>query len=175
MMRRPALDEYAPYFDTYVRLVPKGNIEELLTAQLEEMVALSGEISDEQSSYRYAAGKWSLKQVLGHIIDNERVWAYRMLRIARGDAIVFQSYDQDKFMQAASFDSLTLKELIDDYSFVRRSTLTLLRGLSEESRSRQGELYGKPLTARAAAYVIAGHELHHLAVIKQKYLSPDLS
>lgn len=174
-MKRPASAEYAPYFDTYVRLVPNGSIEELLTAQLGEMRALLGEISDEQASYRYAPGKWSLKQVLGHITDNERVWAYRLLRIARGDAIVFESYDQDKFIQEASFDSLTISELIDDYSFVRRSTLSLLRGLSEAVWSQQGELYGKPLTARAAAYVIAGHELHHRSVIKQKYLSPDLS
>jgi uncharacterized damage-inducible protein DinB len=139
------------------------------------MRALLGEISDEQASYRYAPGKWSLKQVLGHVTDNERVWAYRLLRIARGDAIVFESYDHDKFMQEASFESLTVSELIDDYSFVRRSTLSLLRGLSEAVWSQQGELYGKPLTARAAAYVIAGHELHHRSVIKQKYLSPDLS
>jgi hypothetical protein len=172
METRPQTTEYAPYFGTYIKLVPEeGSLIGILESQLADTLSLLEPVSEEQALFRYGEGKWSIKEVLGHVIDNERVWTYRLLRIVRGDALAFPGYEQDQFVREARFDRITFRDLLDEFAYLRRSTILLLKGLPEDVWLRHGELYGNQLTARAAACVIAGHELHHCNVLKERYLS----
>lgn len=171
MSLRPSKDEYNAYYERYVGLVPEGKICDILGQSEKDTSELFSKLTEDQGNYRYAPGKWSLKEVLGHITDNERIMSYRLLRIARGDQTPLSSYDQDSLMSGASFDAWSLPELLEDYMAVRRATLTLLRGLSEEAWSRKGIVNGSESTPAAWAYIIAGHELHHLNVIREKYSS----
>ncbi|UVI30195.1 DinB family protein [Paenibacillus spongiae] len=171
MNTRPEPDEYLPAAERYIQLVPNGNLIEIMRSQLAQSLYMLKDLSDEQAMYRYAEGKWSLKTVVGHIADVERLWNYRILRIARGDARELAGYDRDTFAELAPFEHLSLAEVLHDLSAVRESTLTLIGHLEEEALLRRGEFNGHPLSARAAAFVIAGHERHHMNVIKTKYLS----
>ncbi|WP_256758079.1 DinB family protein [Cohnella sp. WQ 127256] len=170
MNNRPLQEEYSSYYEQYIGLVPEGDINEILAGFLKTTAELLSDIPEAQGNYRYAPDKWSLKEVIGHINDNERIMGYRLLRIARGDRTPLAGYDQDDLMKGVNFDSCSLSELIEDYISVRRATLTLIRGLSEKAWSRSGIANDNEITARALAYIIAGHELHHLNVIKEKYI-----
>jgi len=167
---RPDDKEYVPDAARYIGLMPEDSIVEALDSLEEETCALLGGLSDEQAGYRYAEGKWSLRTLVGHIADIERIWQYRLLRIARGDAPAFSGYERDVFAAHAPHETLPIAEALLDYSAVRRSTRSLLAHLREDALLRQGEFNGHPLSARAAAYIIAGHNRHHLNVIRDKYL-----
>ncbi|MFE5322626.1 DinB family protein [Paenibacillus sp. NPDC056579] len=169
MLQRPEQHEYAPYYGTYIQLVPEGNLIQLLDDQLDAALALLSGLSEEEAAYRYAPGKWSIKEVIGHITDTERIMAYRLLRIARGDTTELPGFDQDIYISGASFDQCSLPFLLEDLTVVRRATLTLVKGLSEEAWRRQGVASSSPFTARALACVISGHELHHLKVLQERY------
>lgn len=171
MLKRPAEDEYGGHFGKYIQLVPEGNIVDVIAGQEKETSGLLDSLSEEQGHLRYAEGKWSLKEVIGHITDTERVMSYRLLRIARGDATPLPGFDQDLFMNHSPFGSWSLAQLAEDYRAVRNATLMLLRGLSEEAWSRRGTASGVELTVRALAYIIAGHERHHLGIVREKYLA----
>lgn len=170
MLVRPSVEEYATYYETYISLVPEGAVTDILAKQLEETTEFIAGLSEELANYRYAEGKWTLKEVIGHINDTERIMNYRLLRIARGDQTPLAGYDDEAYVAQASFSSLPFSLLLEDYAAVRRSTLTLLRGLPQEAWSREGVANNSKLTARALAYIIAGHELHHIRVIKERYL-----
>ncbi|MBW7474653.1 DinB family protein [Paenibacillus oenotherae] len=170
MSERPESNEYLPLAEKYISLVPDGTLPHILQRRQEDTIALLAGLSEEQAGYRYAEGKWSLKQVVGHIADVERLWSYRILRIARGDVHEFHGYDRDVFNENSPFGDMPLAEVLNDYSAVRQSTITLVGGLTQEALLRLGEFGGSPLSARAAAYVIAGHDIHHMNVIAAKYL-----
>lgn len=170
MNKRPGKDEYAAHFGNYVTLVPEGDLLNILEHQQRETVSLLDELTEEQGYYRYAPDKWSLKEVLGHITDNERIMSYRLLRIARGDTTPLPGYDQDVLAQGASFDLFPLAQLVEDYIAVRKATLTLLRGLTEEAWLRKGTASSVAISARALACVISGHEIHHMRIIRERYL-----
>jgi DinB superfamily len=169
MNQRPAKEEYAEYYDQYVRLVPDGEISDILARQLEQTSAYLSDIPEQIGNFRYAPDKWSLKEVIGHINDNERIMAYRLLRIARGDQTPLAGYDQDDLMKGVNFDSYTLTDLIEDYLSVRRATLTLIRGLTDEQASRMGTANDIAISARSLAYIISGHETHHINIIRERY------
>jgi hypothetical protein len=171
MANRPSIEEYFPYHEQYIGLVGEGDVTALLAEQLASTTELLSDIPEAQADYRYAEGKWTLKEVIGHISDNERVMAYRLLRAARGDRTPLAGYDQDEFMSGASFQSWSLAQIIEDYISVRKSTLALLRGLTDEAWLRIGVSNGGDVSVRAIAYIIAGHELHHLKIIHEKYLA----
>jgi Mycothiol maleylpyruvate isomerase N-terminal domain. len=171
MRARPGADEYGGHFGTYIEQTPEGDLIEVLARQGEETAALLRGLTEEQALHRYAPGKWSLKEVFGHIADNERIMSYRLLRIARGDTTPLPGYDQDILVPGGSFDSWTVRQLADDYSSVRQATLTLLRGLSEEAWLRKGTASNTAISVRALACVISGHELHHLRIVKERYLA----
>ncbi|MCU6795511.1 DinB family protein [Paenibacillus sp. WQ 127069] len=174
MSIRPAYDEYNEYFERYVKLVPEGNIREILTQSLKRTTDVFSTITEDQANYQYAPGKWKLKEVLGHITDNERIMSYRLLRIARGDKTPLSGYDQDDLMSGASFDTCPMSDLLEDYAVVRQATLTLLRGLSEDAWARRGIVNGNESSTKAWAYIIAGHELHHMNTVKERYLNQSL-
>ncbi|WP_282939344.1 DinB family protein [Paenibacillus sp. RC67] len=170
MNLRPASNEYAPYFGTYIKLVPdEGDLIRILKSQLDHTYAILSDLTEEQGNYRYAEGKWSVKEVLGHITDNERIMSYRLLRIARGDKTPLPGYDQDTMMEGAPFDHCSVAFLLEDYKAVRQATLTLLSALTEEAWIRQGTASDSVFSARALACVIIGHELHHLRVLQERY------
>jgi hypothetical protein len=170
MLQRPSTEEYMAYYEQYVSLVGESPLIESLAKQLTSTTELLSDIPEQQSNYLYAEGKWTLKEVIGHISDTERVMSYRLLRIARGDKTPLPGYDQDEFMNGSSFQDWTLSQIIEDYISVRKSTITLLRGISDEAWQRMGTANGADISARALAYIIAGHELHHWNVIHNKYL-----
>lgn len=167
---KPESIEYTPLVEKYVHLVPEGGLENILQRQHDETITLLQNILEEQAAYRYAEGKWSLKTVVGHIADVERLWQYRIFRIARGDARELSGYDRNIFAEHSPAEQLTISEVLKDYSAVRQSTLTLFSSLGEEALLRKGEFNDHPLSARAAAYIIAGHEIHHRNILKEKYL-----
>lgn len=171
MPNRPSKEEYNIHFETYVKLVPEGDICDILIQSLKNTTDVFSAVTEDQANYRYAPGKWSLKEVLGHITDNERIMGYRLLRIARGDKTPLSGYDQDVMMSEDPFEGCLMADLIEDYTAVRRATLTLLRGLSKEAWSKIGIVNDSESSVQAWAYIIAGHELHHMNVIKEKYLN----
>jgi uncharacterized damage-inducible protein DinB len=167
---KPQTNEYAPYYEKYVSLVPEGDVVETLERQLDDTLALLRGITEERAGYRYAPGKWSVKEVVGHIIDTERIFSYRALAIARGERQPLPGMDQDEYMAGADFDSRTLADLTEEFSHVRRANVLMLRGLSEEAWTRRGTASDNEVTVRAIAYIIAGHEAHHVKILRERYL-----
>ena len=167
---RPEKDEYAPYYDKYVSLVHDGEVVETLERQIEDTLALLRGVGEERAGHRYAPGKWSIREVVGHMIDTERIFAYRALAIARGEQQPLPGMDQDEYMAGANFDARTLSDLLDQFEHVRRANVLMLRGLSDEAWVRRGVASGNEVTVRAIAYIIAGHEAHHVQVLRTRYL-----
>ncbi len=170
--KRPSPDEYAPYYGRYIDLLPEGDLFDLLERQRDEMLALMNGLSEEEAGRRYAPGKWSLKEVFGHVIDTERIFAYRALCIGRGERRALPGYDQDAYVAGAHFDARPIEDFAEEYRAVRRATILLFRNLSEEELNRRGIANGVELSVRAAAYIIAGHERHHVRIIRERYLNP---
>jgi hypothetical protein len=168
--RLPQPGEFAPYHDTYISLVVGNDIVATLDEQRRQTLLLLSGRPESDGDLRYAPGKWTLKEVLGHINDTERIMAYRALRIARGDATPLPGFEQDDYVRDGPFASNSLPDLIEDYIAVRRATLTLFRNLQEKDWTRHGTVNGNNLSVRALAYIIAGHELHHRRLIEEKYL-----
>jgi hypothetical protein len=165
---RPAADEYAPDFDRYIRLVPAGDILQILAEQLARAEALLHPLSDVESLAVHPPYTWTLKQVVGHITDCERVFGYRALRLARNDATPLPGFDENRFMQFADFNAWPMSELLEEFTCVRRAHLLLLRHLSPRAWQWRGTVIGCPATPRAFAYVMVGHAEHHLAIIKKR-------
>jgi hypothetical protein len=167
---RPEKNDYATFYEKYVALVPDADIVETLEGQLEDALALLRGVTEERAGYAYEPSKWSIKQVVGHIIDTERVFAYRALAIARGDEQPLPGMDQDEYMAGANFDELTLAGLLEQFEHLRRANVLMLRGLSEEAWTRRGTASDNEVTVRAIAYIIAGHEAHHVGRRRERYL-----
>jgi uncharacterized protein (TIGR03083 family) len=163
--------EFAPFAARYIERVPEGNIVATLEAQMEETLALLRTISEERAGRAYAAGKWTVREVVGHVGDTERVLAYRALRIGRGDGMPLPGFDENAYVSEARFDRRTLADLLAELDAVRRATLTLVRGLPSEAWTRRGTADGAPYTVRALIFMIAGHELHHRAILEERYFS----
>ncbi|KPV56212.1 squalene-hopene cyclase [Paenibacillus sp. A3] len=170
-MNRPETTEYGAHYQEYIAQVPDGDIQELLRTQLKATTELLDSLTEDQALFRYAEGKWSLKEVLGHVTDTERVLSYRLLCIARGDQTPFPSMDEHLYVSGANFDALSLTFLLEELTAVRQATLALLAGLSPEVWLRQGTAAGCNTSVRALAYIIAGHDLHHVRVIQERYLA----
>lgn len=168
---RPEPGEYAPYYDRYISLIPGTEILATLESQRRQMMLLLSGRDEADGDFRYAPDKWSAKQVLGHVCDTERIFAYRALRIARGDRTPIEGFEQDDYVRNGPFVQLPISEIIDDYIAVRRATLTLLRNLDEPAWTRRGIANKNEVSVRALAYIIAGHELHHRRILEEKYFS----
>lgn len=169
MVERPTTAEYAAFYEGYIRLIPEGNIIERLEQQANIVQTLLSSLTEEQANYRYAEGKWSVKEVIGHLLDNERIMSSRLLRIARGDKANHPGYDQDVLMQSQPFNAYTAADLNEEYAVTRRSTILMLRRLTPEAWLCRGIVSDNPASARSIAFVMAGHELHHLSVLHDRY------
>jgi hypothetical protein len=170
---RPKLGEYDPYYDRYISLILGNDLFGTLEKQLAKTVALFSSRSEAESDFRYAPGKWSLKEVLGHMNDTERIMAYRAMRIARGDQTPIEGFEQDDYVRNGPYADLSLAALVEEFKTIRAATLSLLRNLRPEDWARRGTANQKGITVRALAYVIAGHEIHHRNVIEERYLKSD--
>lgn len=167
---RPVSSDYAPYFERYVSLVPEMGALGVLENQLDEVTRVFRSVPNERESFRYAAGKWSVRQIAGHLIDSERVFGYRALCIARGEKAGLPGFDENDYMAHASFDDLPLTQLADEFESTRRSNLLMLRHLASEAWDRKGIANGNGITVRALAYVMAGHARHHLGILATRYI-----
>lgn len=168
---RPDPGEYNTYYDRYVALVPAGDIIALLSVQIDDTTALLRDLTEEQALHAYAPGKWSIKEVLGHIMDAERVFMQRALRFARGDKTPLPSFDENAYAIAGAFDERALASLISEFTAVRRATIAFLAGLSREAWERGGTASDHPVSVRGLAWITAGHELHHRQILVQRYIS----
>ena len=170
-MQRPKSNEHPSYYSRYIDLIKSEDILVVLENQNQEMHDLLSRIGEEAAVFRYAPGKWSIKEVIGHIIEVERIFAYRALRFARNDKTPLPGFEEDDYVKNANFDSRTLIDLADEFRSVRESTLAMFYGFEDEIYSREGTASGFKFTVRAIPFIIAGHELHHRQVILEKYMS----
>ena len=166
---RPEADEAASFYHGYIAKVPDENVGANLADQLLELEQLFDTVTDDAALHRYAPGKWSIKEILGHLADTERIFGYRLLRISRGDPTPLPGFDENAYVPAGRFDDRPLPTLLAELRAVRLSTVALVQGVPEDDWTRRGEANGKPITARALAYVIAGHTAHHLGVLRDRY------
>jgi DinB superfamily len=165
---RPGVGEYAPEFDAYIKLVPAGDLLEFLTQQLSRAQALFKPLSDTQSLAKHPPYTWTLKQVLGHITDCERVFGYRALRLARNDATPLPGFDESQFMQFSDVNACPLSELLEEFTLVRRGHLLLLQHFLPDAWQYRGTVSDHTTTTRAIAYAIAGHAEHHLGIVARR-------
>lgn len=167
---RPDPSEHAPYFAKYIDLVRGADLLAELKRQTGETTHTLRAISADDSLRRYAAGKWSVREVIGHVTDAERVFAYRALRFGRGDATPLPSFDQDPYIPVGRFDERDWSGLVDEFESVRRSNLHMLSAFQAEDWERRGVVSGWEVSVRALGYIIAGHELHHMKIVCERYL-----
>ena len=173
ILTTPDSEEYAPFYSGYVeRAQARGDVFAALPQQIEEIKAELGDLSDEQGLFRDAPNEWSIKEVIGHLNDVERVFSYRLLRVSRNDATPLPGFEQNDFVREAGFDSYALKDLIHEFEYLRRANILAIRNMSEESTLRHGTASGYTVSARALIYMIVGHVDHHLASLREKYLPP---
>ncbi len=166
---RPQPGEYAPYYERYISLIGGEDILSTLDQQRRQMMLLLSCREEEEGDFRYAPEKWSAKEVLGHICDTERIFAYRALRFARADATPLEGFEQDDYVRDGGFAQRPLSDLVEEFIAVRRATISLLRNFDEAAWSRRGIANKNEVSVRALAYIIAGHELHHRRILEEKY------
>ena len=166
---RPAQGDYASYAEQYILLVTGDDILDSLNTQLKQTATLFSGRSERDGNFRYAPDKWTVKEVLGHVADAERIFAYRALRFARGDQTPLAGFEQDDYIRGARFKERNLADIVQEYANVRQASLALFRSLAEEAWLRRGVANDNPVTVLALAYLIAGHELHHRKILEERY------
>jgi len=167
---RPGPDEAAPYYFTYIDRVHGGDVVAVLGEQLEQAPAFWGAISEERSHHRYEPGKWTIREVLGHVNDTERLFLFRTFWFARGFEEPLPSFDQEIAARGANAGERTLASLLEEFRAIRQSALALVRAIPPEAWTRRGTASGNPFSARAAAFAMAGHAAHHVALVQERYL-----
>lgn len=170
---RPGADEYNPYYARYIERVPQGDILQILRTQIEPTAELLLSAPAERHDWAYAPGKWTLKEVVGHLCDVERVMTYRALRFGRADETPVPGFDENAYVPAAGFGARTMESLVAELVAVRQATLALLSGLPAAAWTRVGLANNHPVSVRALACIVAGHELHHRAGIQERYLGAE--
>jgi hypothetical protein len=170
-MSRPEKNEYAEYYETYVSLVEETDIVSALRNQLAEFENLFAGIAEEKGAYAYAEGKWSIRELIGHLIDGERVFAYRAFRISRADRTPLASFEQDDYIKFGNFNNRSLAGLIEEFSLLRKANNILFENLLAEAWSRTGTASDAEVSVRALAYIMVGHVRHHLNILKERYLN----
>lgn len=169
--RPPSRSEYADFFHGYVQTTPPGEIVQVLREQLESALTLLRRIAPDQGTFRYAEGKWSINELLGHMLDTEWVFTYRALRFARGDSSPLVGMDQDVFVAGAKFDARETSSLIEEFRHVRSANIVLFESFDESVMVRKGIASDCPFTVRSMLHILAGHAQHHLNVLEARYLT----
>ncbi|WP_419958940.1 DinB family protein [Psychrobacillus sp. BM2] len=164
-------DEYAPYYQSYVELVSEEDFDNLLEEGIDKTSNLVSNIAEEQGMLRYADNKWTIKELLGHMADTERIMAHRLLSVVRGDAVSLPGFDEGNYVQAASFNEQSINDLLQNLQAVRRSTIHLVKSIDADSMLKSGTANNSNVTARAIIVIILGHEQHHCNILRERYLS----
>jgi DinB family protein len=172
-MNRPLESEYAPYYQAYVAHVSEEEILPVLRSQLDALDVLLNRVTPERETYRYADGKWSIREIVGHLIDGERVFGYRAFCIARGENQDLPGFEQDDYIAAAHYDSIDLEDLLSELRLLRLANLAFMRNLDESEWAKVGTANTNQVSVRAIAFIMAGHLRHHMSVLRERYL-PDL-
>ena len=170
IIQTPATTEYYTYYHEYIRRVPAGDVLAFLETQLRSTLALLQGLSDEQASARPDPEEWNIKEIVGHICDSERIFAYRALRFARGDETELPGFYQNPYVENGHFAERSLADLLDEFATIRKANLYLFRNLTVADSERSGVASGNPMSVRALVYAIAGHEHHHVESIRTVYL-----
>ncbi len=169
-MNRPEKNEYAAFYETYISLVEETDIVSALEKNLDELQSLFAEVSEEKGSHSYAEGKWSVREVLGHLIDGERVFSYRALRISRDDQTPLAGFEQNSYVANSNFSRAKLADLIEEFSLLRRSNILFFKNLFDEAWFRTGTASEAAVSVRALAYIMVGHVRHHANILRERYL-----
>ncbi len=172
-MRRPSREEYPEYYSQYVERPEECEVVASLVESGESTAAFFTELGEERSQMRYAPDKWSLKELLGHVMDTERIFAYRALALSRGDKTPLPGFEQDPYIENAGFDERDLSELLVEYRAVRAATVSLFASFTAEQAERTGTISGFPFVACTIPWLLLGHELHHMDVVRERYLAPN--
>lgn len=167
---KPNPDEYDPYYESYVSEVKSDDPIKELRRGKKQLIKLISKLNKKQLKYRYAEGKWTIKEILAHLMDAERIWGYRALRFARNDQTKLPGFEENDYVPASRATKRKIKSLLREYEAIRDSTIQLFQNLEEDMMMRMGTANEKPISVRAMMYITVGHELHHLGVIKDKYL-----
>jgi hypothetical protein len=168
---RPGVDEYAPYYQTYIDQVSGADVVPVLRSQRDSTARFLASIAESKAGHRYAEGKWSIREIIGHLSDSERIFSYRLLRFARGDESPLAGFDENQYVPAGEFERRSLADVAGEFTAVRDATLALVGNLGAAAQVRRGSANNKSISVRALAYIIAGHEAHHLRVIRERYLA----
>jgi uncharacterized damage-inducible protein DinB len=167
----PESEEYAPFYAGYIeRAQTRGDVVTALPQQIQEIKAELGSLTDEQALFRDAPNEWSIKEVIGHLNDVERVFSYRLLRVSRNDATPLPGFEQNDYVREAGFDKCALNDLIQEFEYLRRANILAIRNMSEDAALRRGTASGYTVSARALIYMLVGHVDHHRASLMEKYL-----
>jgi len=167
-MPRPDPSEYAPYYERYVALVPEHEILTSMRSDLAETVSFLSGVPEEESCLRHPPYTWSVKEVVGHLTDSERIFGYRALRFARDDSTPLPGFDENSYARVAEFDRQPLRDLLAEFEAVRRSHLSLFGNLTDVAWTRRGTANGNGVSVRALAYIIVGHQRHHVAILRRR-------
>lgn len=163
--------EYNPFYHTYIMALGEVSLMDALMDGKEELLSLLAEIPKSKLSFAYAEGKWTLAEVLVHVIDTERIFQYRALRFARNDKVDLPGFDQDLFVPYSNANGRNVQDLMAEYKAVRDSTITLFKSFDQEALKRKGVASGSPMSVRAMGFIISGHQAHHVRIIKERYLN----
>jgi len=174
-MNRPSETEYAPDFQGYVDQVSENDIMAVLRGELDELDELLGRVAPDKETSAYADGKWTIREIVGHLIDGERVFGYRALCIARGEKQNLPGFDQNDYMLTAPYNHIELEDLLSELRLVRLSNIAMFRSLDEEAWNRVGTANGNEITVRALAFIMGGHVRHHMNVLRERYLANQTS
>lgn len=167
----PESQEYAPFYSGYVQLASaRGNLTAALSLQIDEMKSALGGLSDSQARFKPGPQEWSIKEVVSHLIDGERVFSYRLLRVSRKDKTPLPGFEQDDYVREAKADEIALADLIDEFTFLRRANLLAIKNMSASALAEVGTASGNPVSARALVHILVGHVEHHMVSLNEKYL-----
>lgn len=171
IMNRPEINEFAPYYNTYISLVEGDDCLPVLDAQSAELGALFSSIPEERGTFAYAEGKWTIKEMLSHLIDGERMFAYRVLRISRGDVTPIEGFEQDGYIENSNANNRSFEELLKEFDLQREANMLMLNNIGDKGSHRIGTASNNPVSVRALAYIMAGHIRHHIDILKTRYLA----
>lgn len=170
-MNRPESTECAPYYSNYISLVDGNDVLPTLSSQPAAVRALVADLPEEKGTHAYADGKWTIKELLSHIIDGERIFSYRVLRISRGDITPIEGFEQDGYIETSNANNRSFADLLDEFELQRRSNMLLVGNISDEGSRRMGTASDNPVSVRALTYVMAGHVTHHINILRERYLA----
>jgi hypothetical protein len=171
MLTRPNKEEYPSYYEDYIKLVPSGEMVSILEENLSKTISLFQSMTEANGEFRYAPNKWTIKEVLGHMTDTERIMSARLLRFGRGDSTPIPGFNENIYVNGANFNERPLKSLLEEFMVTRNATIALIKYMPEEAWLRKGLANNYENTTRAIAYMIAGHEMHHCQIIRDRYLT----